>query len=74
MARQRARVGEHDATIVLGHHGRAVASVDAGHRVAANLGGVEVGQVERGETLVTAESLEPTLKIEIAMLKSFLRP
>jgi selenocysteine-specific elongation factor len=53
-------------------HGRPAAVVEAGHRVAANLGGVEVGEVERGQTLLTPEALEATRRVdaEIALLPS----
>lgn len=45
-------------------HGRSQPSASAGHRVAANLGGVEVADISRGETLISPESLEPTRRVD----------
>ena len=45
-------------------HGRPRASADAGRRVAVNLGGVEVGDVHRGDTLTTAGALESTRRFD----------
>ncbi len=48
-------------------HGRAANAVGPGHRVAANLGGVEVADVTRGETLITPGALEPTRRADAAL-------
>jgi selenocysteine-specific elongation factor len=45
-------------------HGRPTAEISAGHRVAVNLGGIEVGDVERGEMLITPDALEPTRRFD----------
>jgi selenocysteine-specific elongation factor len=45
-------------------HGRSQPSASAGHRVAANLGGVDVADIERGETLISPGSLEPTRRLD----------
>jgi selenocysteine-specific elongation factor len=54
---------------VLGHSERAIG---AGHRVAANLGGVEVADLSRGETLVTPGSIAATKRFDatIELLRS----
>jgi selenocysteine-specific elongation factor len=41
-------------------HGRRTTEAVAGERSAVNLGGVDVAEVERGQTLVRAHSFEPT--------------
>jgi selenocysteine-specific elongation factor len=41
-------------------HGRRMTEAVAGERSAVNLGGVDVADVERGQTLVRAHSFEPT--------------
>jgi selenocysteine-specific elongation factor len=45
-------------------HGRSQPSADAGHRVAANLGGIEISDVARGETLIAPETFEPTRRLD----------
>lgn len=53
-------------------HGRAAASAVAGQRTAINLGGVEVGNVSRGETLMAPDTLSVTRRVdaEIELLPS----
>ena len=46
-------------------HGAAQPSAGAGRRVAVNLGGVEVGDISRGETLTRAGSFEPTRRFDV---------
>lgn len=46
-------------------HGRAAEEVHAGQRAAVNLGGVEVADVSRGETLATLRSLGVTRRAEV---------
>ena len=46
-------------------HGRAAQEARAGQRVAINLGGVEVGDVSRGETLAPAGTLSVTRRIDV---------
>ena len=48
-------------------HGRAEASVDAGHRVAVNLGGVEVSEVARGHTLAEPNTFEPARRLDVRL-------
>ena len=48
-------------------HGESVRSVGAGHRVAANLGGVDVEDVSRGDTLVSPGTLEPTRRFDVSV-------
>jgi selenocysteine-specific elongation factor len=56
-------------------HGVSQASVGAGRRVAVNLGGVDVADVQRGETLTRAGSLEPTRRFDaVVHLLSDARP
>lgn len=45
-------------------HGRREASVDAGQRVAANLGGVNVADLTRGDTLCAPGAFEPSRRID----------
>jgi selenocysteine-specific elongation factor len=45
-------------------HGRREAEADSGHRVAVNLGGVEVADIARGDTLSSPGSFEPTQRID----------
>jgi selenocysteine-specific elongation factor len=45
-------------------HGRAVASAGAGRRIAVNLGGVDVADLSRGDTLVAPGTLEPTRRLD----------
>jgi selenocysteine-specific elongation factor len=53
-------------------HGRAAPAVLAGQRAAINLGGVEVSDVSRGETLATAGTVSATRRVdaEIDLLPS----
>ena len=46
-------------------HGQAVASAAAGQRAALNLGGVEVAQVSRGETLAAPRTLAVTRRADV---------
>jgi selenocysteine-specific elongation factor len=48
-------------------HGQAAESAGAGHRVAVNLGGVEVADLARGDTLGDAAALEITRRIDVAL-------
>jgi selenocysteine-specific elongation factor len=48
-------------------HGHQHASAAAGNRVAVNLGGLELTDVERGATLCEPGSLEPTTRIDVAV-------
>lgn len=48
-------------------HGTAAAFAAAGQRTAINLGGIEVGQIGRGETLVQAETLSVTRRVDAAI-------
>jgi selenocysteine-specific elongation factor len=45
-------------------HGSAQSSVGAGHRVAVNLGGVDVADVRRGDTLTVADALPSTRRFD----------
>jgi selenocysteine-specific elongation factor len=45
-------------------HGGTLPRVAAGNRVAANLGGVDVDQISRGETLLVGGLLEPTRRVD----------
>jgi selenocysteine-specific elongation factor len=45
-------------------HGAPKASVDAGHRVAVNLGGVDVADVRRGDTLTLPDALSATRRFD----------
>jgi selenocysteine-specific elongation factor len=48
-------------------HGAATSAADAGRRVAVNLGGVDVTEVSRGETLTRAESFGVTRRFDAAI-------
>jgi selenocysteine-specific elongation factor len=48
-------------------HGRPAQRAVAGQRTAINLGGVEVGDVSRSETLMTADTLSVTRRIDTAI-------
>ena len=48
-------------------HGHQHAEAGAGNRVAVNLGGLELSDVERGATLCEPGSLEPTTRIDVAV-------
>jgi selenocysteine-specific elongation factor len=45
-------------------HGRREVEADPGHRVAVNLGGIEVGEISRGDTLCTRGAFEPTQRLD----------
>ncbi|HEU4939940.1 MAG TPA: selenocysteine-specific translation elongation factor [Vicinamibacterales bacterium] len=45
-------------------HGRRETEADPGHRVAVNLGGVDVGQIARGDTLCARRAFEPTQRLD----------
>ena len=45
-------------------HGRREANADPGHRVAVNLGGIDVADIARGDTLCSPASFEPTQRID----------
>jgi selenocysteine-specific elongation factor len=48
-------------------HGKDAASASAGRRVAANLGGVEMADVERGNTLAARGTFEPTRRVDVTL-------
>ncbi|HEY7501329.1 MAG TPA: selenocysteine-specific translation elongation factor [Vicinamibacterales bacterium] len=48
-------------------HGRREASAGAGRRVAVNLGGVDVSELCRGDTLADRDAFEPTRRIDVAL-------
>ncbi len=48
-------------------HGRPAESVGPGHRVAANLGGVDVADLTRGDTLVPPGAIVPTRRFDAAI-------
>jgi selenocysteine-specific elongation factor len=48
-------------------HGQRQRAADPGHRVAVNLGGVEVGDLSRGDTLCAPGAFEPTQRIDAVM-------
>jgi selenocysteine-specific elongation factor len=48
-------------------HGTAVSEAVAGQRTAINLGGVEVAEVSRGQTLITAGSLSITRRVDAVL-------
>ena len=48
-------------------HGRKETRADAGHRVAVNLGGVEVTDLARGDTLCGAGAFEATRRVDAAL-------
>ena len=48
-------------------HGRTAARAVAGHRVAVNLGGVELSDLRRGDVLATAGAFEPTRRFDAAI-------
>jgi selenocysteine-specific elongation factor len=57
-------------------HGKAVENAAAGNRTAANLGGIDVSEIERGMLLAPVDSLQPTQSIdaEIEVLPTAARP
>ena len=48
-------------------HGHPQPAADAGHRVAVNLGGIELADLERGATLCEPGSLEPTRRFDVTI-------
>jgi selenocysteine-specific elongation factor len=48
-------------------HGRSRREAVAGQRVAANLAGVEVSEIARGETLTTADAVTVTRRVDVAI-------
>jgi selenocysteine-specific elongation factor len=48
-------------------HGKSQREASAGHRVAANLGGVDVDDISRGETLISPDSFDPTRRLDAAI-------
>jgi selenocysteine-specific elongation factor len=48
-------------------HGHQITTAGAGMRVAANLGGVDVADLGRGDTLCAAATFEPTRRIDVAL-------
>jgi len=57
-------------------HGEKVEAVEAGQRVAINLAGLEVEQIERGSVVAGPKSLAPShrLDVRLLLLKSAARP
>jgi selenocysteine-specific elongation factor len=45
-------------------HGQREVEAAPGHRVAVNLGGIEVGEIARGDTLCTRGAFEPTQRLD----------
>jgi selenocysteine-specific elongation factor len=48
-------------------HGAPAEEATAGQRVAANLGGIELEEIDRGDTLLTAHTLEPSRMIDVRL-------
>ena len=48
-------------------HGRSEGVAEAGRRVAVNVGGVELTQVERGDTLCTPGAFEATRRVDVRL-------
>ncbi len=48
-------------------HGQSLASVEAGHRVAVNLGGIGHDEVARGDALVVASQWRPTQRVDASL-------
>ncbi|MEP6917791.1 MAG: selenocysteine-specific translation elongation factor [Acidobacteriota bacterium] len=48
-------------------HGRGEGTASAGQRVAANLGGIELGEVGRGDTLCARGAFEPTRRLDASV-------
>jgi selenocysteine-specific elongation factor len=46
-------------------HGSAVPRAEAGHRTAANLAGIEVGEIARGDVVVRPGSLRATTRLDV---------
>ncbi len=51
----------------LQNHNRSVERVEAGQRVALNIGGIERKELSRGEWLVPAGKFEPTFQLEVEL-------
>jgi selenocysteine-specific elongation factor len=53
-------------------HGTAEARVEAGHRAAVNLAGIEVADIHRGDVLARPGTLQPTsiLDVDLSLLRS----
>jgi selenocysteine-specific elongation factor len=45
-------------------HGQSEVEAGPGHRVAVNLGGIDVGEIARGDTLCTRGAFEPTQRLD----------
>ncbi len=48
-------------------HGEAVSSVEAGHRAAVNLAGIEVSQIVRGDVLALPGTFVPTSMLDVTL-------
>ncbi|MDQ3349781.1 MAG: selenocysteine-specific translation elongation factor, partial [Acidobacteriota bacterium] len=48
-------------------HGRRADAAEAGRRVAVNLGGVELADVKRGDTLCTPHAFVPTRRVDVVI-------
>ena len=48
-------------------HGQSVSRAEAGQRVAVNLGGVELSDITRGDTLCRPDTLEQTTRLDVAI-------
>jgi selenocysteine-specific elongation factor len=48
-------------------HGASAADAQAGQRVAANLGGIELEDIHRGDSLLTPHTLEPSRMIDVRL-------
>ena len=48
-------------------HGEAVPRVEAGHRAAVNLAGIEVSQIARGDVLALPGTFEPTSMLDVTL-------
>ena len=59
--------GLHSRVRGLQVHGEAVSRVEAGHRVAVNLAGIEVSQIARGDVVAKPGSFEPTSMLDVAL-------
>ncbi len=57
-------------------HGHKVSTAEAGQRVAINLSGLEIGELDRGQVLAAQGSLQPThrLDVKLQFLKSAPKP
>jgi selenocysteine-specific elongation factor len=48
-------------------HGRHEGAAEAGRRVAVNLGGIELADVKRGDTLCTPHAFDPTRRVDVSI-------